>query len=161
MAKKNFGQKGESLIPAEKKKEVKTEIPFEREIGRETEEKEEAFKERESEEKITKTTSSILLKEPFNATAKNPVLNKIENILEEDLKDIYFSLDEPLKKEFRIKGEETASKINFLLQKTKIVFKQIFDLIKEWLKIIPGINKFFAEQEAKIKTDKILKLTKK
>jgi len=27
-----------------------------------------------------------------------------------------------------------------------------------WLKLIPGVNKFFLEQEAKIKTDEVLKL---
>ena len=29
-------------------------------------------------------------------------------------------------------------------------------LIREWLKVIPGINKFFLEQTVKIKTDKII-----
>jgi len=31
----------------------------------------------------------------------------------------------------------------------------------DWLKILPGVNKFFLEQEAKIKTDKILALKNK
>jgi hypothetical protein len=31
-------------------------------------------------------------------------------------------------------------------------------LIREWLLIIPGVNKYFLEQEAKIKTDKIQQL---
>ena len=37
---------------------------------------------------------------------------------------------------------------------------KIIDVIKKWLSIIPGINKFFLEQEAKIKTDKIMELKK-
>jgi hypothetical protein len=37
--------------------------------------------------------------------------------------------------------------------------KKIFVLIRAWLKIIPGVNRFFLEQEAKIKTDKILFVT--
>jgi hypothetical protein len=32
------------------------------------------------------------------------------------------------------------------------------DVIKRWLSIIPGINKFFLEQDAKIKAEKIIKL---
>jgi hypothetical protein len=34
--------------------------------------------------------------------------------------------------------------------------KKILALIRDWLKLIPGVNRFFLEQEAKIKTDKIL-----
>jgi hypothetical protein len=58
-------------------------------------------------------------------------------------------------------GEETVEKINSLLDKTKIKIGKIINLIKKWLKIIPGINQFFLEQEAKIKTDKIINLKDK
>ena len=44
------------------------------------------------------------------------------------------------------------------MQQTKIQVKKIFILIISWLKIIPGVNKFFLEQEAKIKADRILDL---
>jgi len=33
----------------------------------------------------------------------------------------------------------------------------IMELVYEWLRMIPKVNKFFLEQEAKIKTDKLLK----
>ena len=36
-----------------------------------------------------------------------------------------------------------------------IQMKKILKLIREWLLIIPGVNKFFLEQEAKIKAEKI------
>ena len=55
-------------------------------------------------------------------------------------------------------GEETASKIAQLLEAAKVKTRKIFDLIVKWLRIIPGINRFFLEQEAKIKADKILRL---
>ena len=42
----------------------------------------------------------------------------------------------------------------------KVKVKEIVKLIIEWLKIIPGASRYFLEQEAKIKTDKILKLKK-
>lgn len=64
------------------------------------------------------------------------------------------------REEFRVKGEETTKKINELLGQTKIKVKKIINLIKAWLKIIPGVNKFFLEQETKLKTDKILKIKK-
>jgi len=66
-----------------------------------------------------------------------------------------------LKKEFKRKGEETASKIEKIIHSVKVKIKEILHLIKEWLKIIPGVNKFFIEKEAEIKTRKILNLHKK
>ena len=62
--------------------------------------------------------------------------------------------------EFKIKGEETAGKIRELLKSTHIKVKKIFRLIYEWLRLLPGVNKFFLEQEAKIKTDNIVLIQK-
>jgi len=86
---------------------------------------------------------------------------KIEKILESGLAQEYAKLSPIAKQEFKIKGEETTAKIREILQSTHIKVKQIFYLIIEWLRILPGINKFFLEQEAKIKTDAIIELHKK
>ena len=80
---------------------------------------------------------------------------EIEDILEEDLKEIYLSMPPDKRIEFKRKGEETRSKIRVLLKSAKVNAKKIFQLIRSWLKIIPGVNRYFLEQEAKIKTDKI------
>ncbi|HAU66705.1 MAG: hypothetical protein UT30_C0007G0036 [Candidatus Uhrbacteria bacterium GW2011_GWF2_39_13] len=81
---------------------------------------------------------------------------EIEDILEEDLKDLYLSLPPKKQAEFRLKGEEIRSRIRQLTSSVKINAKKIFQLIRSWLKVIPGVNRFFLEQTAKIKTDKIL-----
>ncbi|MBI4435683.1 hypothetical protein HY630_03355 [Candidatus Uhrbacteria bacterium] len=81
---------------------------------------------------------------------------EIEDILEEDLKELYVSMPPNKQAEFRQKGEETRSKIREIVASAKVNAKKIFQLIRGWLKIIPGVNRFFLEQEAKIKTDKIL-----
>jgi hypothetical protein len=47
------------------------------------------------------------------------------------------------------------------MDSAKFKVKAIVDLIKKWLAIIPGVNKFFLEQEAKIKTDQIIALKQK
>ncbi len=86
---------------------------------------------------------------------------KIEKILETGLADEYAKLSPIAKQEFKIKGEETTAQIRELLLATHVKVKKIFYLIIEWLKILPGVNKFFLEQEAKIKTDLILELNKK
>ena len=47
-------------------------------------------------------------------------------------------------------------KINELLSHAKVKVNKIIALIRDWLKLIPGINKFFLEQETKIKADNLL-----
>jgi len=87
---------------------------------------------------------------------KDKELEKIEDVLEEDLEEVYFKMTPEKQAEFQKAGEETASKISVLLKDTHVKVKKILELIRNWLKIIPGINKFFLEQEVKIKADKIL-----
>lgn len=85
----------------------------------------------------------------------------IDAILSEGLNDIFLKMKPAEQRVFKQKGEETASKISALLIKTKVRVSQIISLIRVWLKMIPGINKFFLEQEVKIKADKIMKLKEK
>lgn len=89
---------------------------------------------------------------------KSVDLMKIENILSDHLDELFLQMTPQEQMAFKKKGEETAEKVNVLLEETKIKVKEILVLIKEWLKIIPGVNKFFIEQEAKIKTDRLLNL---
>jgi len=83
---------------------------------------------------------------------------KIEEILSTNLEEIYLKLPDNKKEEFKKTGEKIAQEINVLLSQAKVKIDKIINLIKKWLKIIPGVNKFFLEQEAKIKADKIIKL---
>ncbi|MFA6393360.1 MAG: hypothetical protein WCW25_00590 [Patescibacteria group bacterium] len=81
---------------------------------------------------------------------------EVEKIMEENIEKIFLSLSPKKQAEFKIAGERTAAEINGLLEKGKATMKKVIDLIKKWLLIIPGVNRFFLEQEAKIKADKIL-----
>jgi len=85
---------------------------------------------------------------------------KIEKILEEGLDESFQRLSPIAKQEFKLKGELTALKIRDLMKSTRVKFKKIIKLILEWLRILPGVNRFFLEQEAKIKADKIFALKK-
>lgn len=91
-------------------------------------------------------------------TAKDPLEVKVEDVLEAGLGDAYLKLSPADQQEFKTVGEQTAKKITVLLRQTHVKIKEIFLLIIRWLKVIPGVNKFFLEQEAKIKTDQIIKL---
>ena len=84
-------------------------------------------------------------------------IKEIESIMEKDITDIYIQMPPKRQQKLKKRGEETAVKINSILSKTKINIKKIIKLIKKWLSIIPGVNKFFLEQSSKIKADEILK----
>ena len=85
----------------------------------------------------------------------------IDNILAEGLNEIFLQLKPDEQRAFKKKGEETVKEINSLLDKTRLRVEKIIALIRAWLKMIPGVNKFFLEQEVKIKADKIMKLRNK
>lgn len=85
---------------------------------------------------------------------------KVEKILSAGLEDTYAKLSPVARQEFKLKGEQTAVKIRELLQSAKIKVKKIFNLILQWLSLLPNINRFFLEQEAKIKTDRVIELKK-
>jgi len=89
--------------------------------------------------------------------AKSESLIQIEKILEEDLGEIYLKMTPSERLAFKAKGEETATKIEQLLKKAKVAGRKILKLIIAWLKLIPGVNKFFLEQEAKIKVDRLFR----
>lgn len=83
----------------------------------------------------------------------------IEKILFSDLNEIIAKLDEGHKIIFQKRGEEIAWEISGLLPKVKTKIKRIFQLIREWLRLIPGVNKFFLEEEVKKKIKEILKIS--
>ena len=91
---------------------------------------------------------------------RDEVTVKIEKILEDGVGDAYSRLSPIQKQEFKIKGEAVAKQIREMLRSTHFKVKKILRLILEWLKMLPGVNRFFLEQEAKIKTDRIIALTK-
>jgi hypothetical protein len=102
-------------------------------------------------------TSSQGVGQPGIDTTKSAIHQEIENILEDDLGDIYAQMDAGVQKQFKEEGEQITSKIIGMINSGKLNFKKVFKLVFGWLSIIPGVNKFFLKQEAKIKTDKILK----
>lgn len=87
-----------------------------------------------------------------------PLQKHVEEVMSAGLADSYAQMDPATQAKFRTVGEETAGKISTLLQSSKVQVKKIVELLVTWLRIIPGVNRFFLEQEAKIKADKILAL---
>ena len=98
---------------------------------------------------------------PIAQIQKDEISKDIETILSEGMEEIYKNLPETLQKDFKKKGEETAQEIKNIISQTKIIVSKILVLIKNWLLMVPGVNKFFLEQKSKIKTGKILNLAEK
>jgi hypothetical protein len=125
----------------------------------------------ENKEEIKKEKEAVLREiEKFNAgnsssstsiivqDEDNKRIKQIEAIMEENLEDVYLKMPVNKQKEFKIVGEKTAHEINGLLKEIKLNIKKIVSLIIKWLLIIPGINRYYVEQEAKIKTDELVKM---
>lgn len=86
------------------------------------------------------------------------VLQKVENILSQDMDKAFLSMDVATQAKFKTKGEETGRQITILLQKGKASIQKISSLILEWLRIIPQVNRHYIEQEAKIKAENIISM---
>jgi len=116
-----------------------------------------------SAEKLSEVTvaPAIVQSQAVQAKPADFLYNEVENVLSEGMSDIYLKLSPQVQKEFKKKGEETAGKINQLLKSTRVKVKKVFELIVAWLKIIPGVNRFFLEQEAKIRVSRLLALKSK
>jgi len=89
---------------------------------------------------------------------KNPQLIEIESILSDGLDQAYISLTMAKRQEFRAQGEILAHTLQIMLERGKINIKKIRRLIMKWLRVIPGVNRYFLEQEAKIKSDRLVEL---
>lgn len=98
---------------------------------------------------VVKTVQLIT---PYEERRRN-----IEMTLAKNLEEIYLSMPLDKRAEFKRVGEETSEKINQLLEKTKVNLGKIVTLIRKWLAMLPGVNKLFLEQEAKIRADEIMK----
>ncbi len=86
---------------------------------------------------------------------RDPLTKEVENILSENIAEIYKKLPENKKALFRQTGEHVAAQIAQMIKSGIMQIKKILKWIYQWLKIIPGVNEFFLEQEAKIKSDKM------
>jgi hypothetical protein len=147
----------EKMKPVEERADF--DLETEQEISPERQRVEKFIQEREAPKEAPAAGAPSVGEAGINFRA-DPLHQTVESILEDNLGDLYFTMDEKKQAEFKKKGEETTAKIVKLMRSAKSTFRKIFDLIRKWLKIIPGVNKFFIDQEAKIKADKIVEITR-
>ncbi len=95
------------------------------------------------------------------ATAKrDPMIAQIENVLQDGVFEAYMAMGPAEKQAFKTRGEQVAGQVRQMLAAGKVQAKKIWQLIREWLRLIPGVSSLFVEQEAKIKTDRIVLLAR-
>jgi len=142
---------------------------FTPEVAREAEVRPEQKPEQKTEvasEKYTEAAIPVITKTApvqtasRDRSAKSPELLEIEAIMSEGLDKAYMSMSTEKRQEFRRTGEQTAKNIQNLLTTGKATVQKIRALLIKWLKMLPGINKFFLEQEAKIKADRMIDMFK-
>lgn len=146
------------LKPANVEVGIDTEFPQENEQGSRDIEIQKGQQQQKEKTKIS--LPKIKKRAVLPIMPRDEITIKVEKILAEGLEEDYKKLPPIVQQEFKLKGEQTASKIGELLKTTKVKIKSIFRLILEWLSLLPNVNRFFLEQEAKIKTDHILNLKK-
>lgn len=88
-------------------------------------------------------------------------LKRIEGVLSEGLEDVYRNLPLEARAPFRAKGEEVAQKIQTWMQTAKLKVRKVMHAIREWLLMIPGVNRHFLEQESKIRADRVMEMAKR
>lgn len=99
------------------------------------------------------TPAPVAVHQPADQLTK-----KIEDVMADGLHDAYAAMDPVTQQRFKESGEETATAIERLLKQSTIQMKKIVHLILRWLRIIPNVNPYYLEQQAKIKADAIVAL---
>ncbi len=149
----------DSLNPGIEKPEIPAITHIEeREAFQSVEEQKDSFLEDVVEEKpdIVKAIEEVATAPIVQAPViKDELTVEVERVLEDGLGDFYATLNSAEKEKFKIKGEHAATEITIMVRSMKINFKRVLWLIRDWLLTFPSINKFFLEQEAKIKVDTI------
>jgi hypothetical protein len=102
----------------------------------------------------TPPTSQPVMPLPITEEEKRVI--EVERVLSEGLHDLYMSLPPAEQQKFKMEGEKAAREVAGLLGQVKVKIDQIISVIRRWLTTIPGVNKFFIEQESKIKAQKLL-----
>mgnify|MGYP001610034885 CR=1 FL=1 len=138
-----------------------SEIIPEREIIRVPEKSPQQSEEEKKQSSARKVAPKAPVPAPIAPQPKSELLIEVEDILSEDMEDVFKNMSPDNQQKFKAKGEEIARTIWQMIETAKLQLKKVLTLLREWLKMVPGVNRYFLEQETKIKIDKIIDLVKK
>ncbi len=86
---------------------------------------------------------------------KDPVYIEVEQVLSDGLLEYYRAMNPKVQQLFKSRGEELAQALTEMVQGAHVQISKVVELIRRWLLLIPGVSRFFLEQEAKIRADRI------
>jgi hypothetical protein len=92
------------------------------------------------------------------AASRDPLFIEVERELEDGLWDVYRELSPTLRSRFRAEGERIARLVRNGIASGQLTAKKLIEMIINWLRMIPHVNKWFLRQEAKIKADALMQL---
>lgn len=145
-------REGQAVPPVERNREVI--VPVERVKENEPSlepVKQEQFPQSAPQPQFPQQTQPII-----EETQEQRELKEVERILEEHVQELFIRLPENKRLAFKQKGEETAKKITLLMHQATVKVQKIISLIMSWLRMAPGVNKFYIEQEAISKANRLL-----
>ncbi len=127
------------------------------------EQQEDTFLERAAEVAPTTAVTTQTQGQAQSAPAAAPVVKdevttEVEKILEDGLGEYIPDMPDEARDRFIQKGGEVAGQLSVMVRTLNVQVTIVIELIKEWLLTIPGVNRYFIEQESKIKTDRIIAL---
>lgn len=103
------------------------------------------------------STGPLPTETEVKAVAKDKVTVEVEKLLEKNLGDIYTSLPDNIKPFFKSHGEKIAQTVVGMINNKSFDGGVVMEMVEDWLKLVPKSNSLFLEQEAKLKTDSIVK----
>lgn len=151
----NFEAKASVSVPEQSPQRVES-----RETGPEAESavRSERVQEAAPEEAVPVSAPAVRLPSAPAGPVKDAYHQRLERVLEDGLTDLYLAMPKDRRQAFRAEGERVASRLRLMIDSAKIRASEVLKLITLWLKMIPGVNRWFLEQEAKIKTDHVIRL---
>lgn len=132
------------------------------ETGPQTPENPDVFETPKAPEQPVEATPVVPPPAPAQATpvptvaVKDEVTVRVESVLEADLAETYGHMNEPERRRFKAEGERVTREIVSMIAHFRVKLSRVLKLLTGWLKMIPGVSRFFVVQEAKLKADRIL-----
>lgn len=117
-----------------------------------------APQEQAAESAPTQSSGTVAATNAYPAASKDETTVNVERVMEEGLGQTYSKLSEKDKIRFKQEGERVVREVSGMIRSLKVQADRVLKLIRKWLSIIPGVNKWFMAQEAKIKTDRLVAL---
>lgn len=84
---------------------------------------------------------------------ENTVLNDLENVLAQDLGEVFRALSSEQQSKFKAKGEQLARDVQEMVAQNSWRGHKVLQRVTEWLGLIPNVNVYYLRQMAKIKFD--------